>query len=224
MDAEVKNEIIITDGARPYLEIQKGRLQHLAGNPAAWNLAYHASLANDLGHILPYLPARCDRILDIGGGMGGIDILLWRHYAKRTASIRRRTTSWIGPEICIVDGMEDPPVMELHRKTFSNAAVSQEFLRVNGVTSGVAHWSLTMTQRMVALPCDLIISLGAWCFHLPPDEYLDFVIRSCRPGTVLVLDVRYAKTEWKAQLEKAFEPIAAPASGQKWTRMVFRVR
>src|SRR5262245_3259185 len=41
---------------------------------------YAADVARDLMLLQPYLPQRADAILDIGCGMAGIDLLLWRHY------------------------------------------------------------------------------------------------------------------------------------------------
>lgn len=212
MGQEVKKEgrqpIVIPDAARPYLQIQKGSLDHVKKSKWLWDNAYAESINEDYFGMEPFLPQSCNRILDIGGGMGGIDILLARH--------------WRGtPEIMIVDGMNDPPEMKLHRETFSNAAVAEEFLTANGLTKiGFSAPSLFSRMRRKQ---DLIISLGAWCFHIEPKVYIDAVRRACHSSTVLILDVRSGKKEWMQELCEHFRPAAKILVRPKFDRMAFRV-
>ncbi len=206
------DSLIITDAARPYLQIQKGSLHNLAQNQVAWDVAYCEAIEADFAGMRPHLPAACSRILDIGGGMGGIGIMLCRHYRPRM------------PYLYIVDGIDDQPSMTLHRKTFNNATVAQEFLRKNGIRKA-GFFSPDEAKGYLGAPpkADLIISLGAWCFHLPPEEYLQFVAKSCQPGTVLILDVRKDKPAWRAAIFKAFRPIGIILSKPKFERMVLHV-
>lgn len=201
--------IVVTDRAYPYLRIQKG------GIPAelargAWEERYRQSLADDFAGIRPYLPERCNLVIDIGGGMGGIDILIARHYPSR----------W-GPLVRILDGVADKPVMSLHRETFSNTIAAEQFLRTNGVSRRTFLSPMSAKTEATPAKADLIISLGAWCFHLPPEEYMSYVMKACQPGTVLILDVRKDKPEWRAAIGEPFPRRAVILDRPKFERVVF---
>lgn len=203
--------MIVDDRHFAYLSLQKGSLDRLKGDRAAWQRAYETSLAEDLAGMRPFLPATCRNVLDIGSGLGGIDALLNRHYGG-------------GLDVRLLDGVDDPPVMTLHRKSFNSMAVARDFLDRNGV-SGFGFYSPAEARAatpVVGIEFDLIISLGSWCFHYAPSEYLEFVYRCCTPRTVLLLDVRADKPEWRAQLHTRFFEVACAKASRKFNRLVLR--
>lgn len=176
----------ITNEARPYLVLQKGALDHLKHDPAAWDAAYNRSMNNTFKTIEPFLPETCEAVLDVGSGMGGICALINRHYSCEV-------------DVTLLDGLIDDPIVIAHRKTFNNMKIAEDFLEKNGVKHfeclGPASLKMPKLYKF-----DLIISFGAWCFHFPPRDYLDFVVAHCKPGTVLILDVRISKTDWLEEL------------------------
>lgn len=215
MGTQVRSQpILVTDDAFPYLRIQKGSVPAELER-SVWEDRYRRSVMEDFRQMRPYLPRVCNRILDIGGGMGGIDILLSRHWLDR----HLRTQ----PEVTIVDGMGDPPEMKLHRETFSNAAVANGFLAANGVEKPTFMPPSEFNKRSHGT-FDLIISLGAWCFHIPPAAYLDDVRRACRPGTVLILDVRKERPAWRGDLNQGFEWAGQILERSKFQRVALHAR
>lgn len=198
-----------------YLRIQKGSLDQFAGDRLEWQKHYEADLAATFGQIEPFLPADCGEILDVGSGLGGIDVLLSRHYLARNRE---------APGVTLLDGLEDPPVMNLHRRTFSNARIARNFHWKNG-TSLLRLATVGPDVQTFAQPFDLIVSFGSWCFHYPPAFYLGPVCTSgLKPSTVLVLDVRAEKPDWFGDLERALELVTMVAVKPKWSRCVFRVK
>lgn len=195
--------LIVEDEHFSYLKIQKGSLDKLSHDRVAWQAAYEEALTRDFGSIRSYLPTKCNSVLDIGGGLGGIDVLLARKY---------------GCGICILDGEADAPVMELHRKTFNHMGVARDFLTKNGV----GGFDYLTPEQMTPRPFDLIISLGSWCFHYPPSTYLDFVVSCCHSETMLVVDVRKQKPDWLKQLQELFTPRAVVHHSSKFDRWIFR--
>lgn len=197
--------------AYAYLRLQKGRIGHLEG-PAFWQ-AYDQAIFNDYVECVPHLPEICTSILDVGGGMGGIDALLVKHYAGRQA---------VPPDVTILDGVRDGPRMSLHRKTFNNIYITERFLRANGVEkfSWVSPADAGIASAFPVKP-DLVVSFGAWCFHFEPETYLQFVIESMVPGARLIIDLRRDKHEWLKTLTQAFEPGAIVRSSAKYERRVF---
>lgn len=176
----------ITDEARPYLVLQKGALDHLKHDPAEWDAAYNRSINNTFKTIAPFLPEKCATVLDIGSGMGGINALLAQHYSYL--------------EVVLLDGLADAPKVKTHNQTFNDWNIARRFLFTNGV-GNLDYIAPTETENWKGrLKFDVIISFGAWCFHFPPSEYLDFVVRHCKLGTVLILDVRISKSDWLEEL------------------------
>jgi SAM-dependent methyltransferase len=213
--AEEVTPLVVTDEAFPYLVLQQGRLDHLKHDRRAWEAAYNAKMAELMRSIEPHLPDACNNVLDIGGGMGGIDALLARRF---------------GPdcEVTILDGEADLPVMTLHRKTFSHKDVCKAFLEANGVRperfSYVAP-DLRATPGACMQPFDLVVSFGSWCFHYPPEEYLAFVKRTCRPGATLIIELRLGGTyDWQADLLEAFDPVGVAGASDKFIRVVYAAR
>jgi SAM-dependent methyltransferase len=198
-------DLHISDEAMDYLMIQRGKLSELCSEKGKWIPAYQESLMADFLSILPFLPATADRIMDVGSGMGGIDILLARHFKQ--------------PEVWLLDGDDDSPVMTHHWETFNCMRTARQFQQQNGVASVV---SISPGTEVQAAPCDLIISFQAWCFHFTPDVYLDYVKACCKPGTILILDVRKGYIWWRKSLRAAFEELAVPIQSEKFDRVVFR--
>lgn len=202
--------LFITEEARPYLELQRGALWDLRANRAAWAAAYHRQLAEDFRDVQLVAPFPCRRVLDVGGGMAGIQA--WINEAYMDAG---------GVEVCLLDGLADPPVMDKHRRTFNHAGVAEAFLKANLVDRFVA---LDPAAPANPGPCDLVVSLQAWCFHFEPAAYLEFVRSCCRPGAILVLDLRVDRPDWQDQLEAVFEPTTRLRSGLKFDRWAYVAR
>lgn len=198
--------LIVEDRHFDFLRLQKGSLDKFAHDRGAWEIAYEQSLAKDFGSIRPHLPASCGSILDVGGGMGGIDALLVKKFGK-------------GCEVCILDGEADEPVMHLHRETFNNMEVARDFLGKNGVEKFSYY---TPELRQAPRPFDLIISLGSWCFHYPPETYLQFVRSCCTRETTLIVDVRRGKPSWSDLLDNMFTLRAVIHPSVKFDRRVYR--
>lgn len=200
--------------AWPYAQIQRGSLDHLRANRAEWMAAYEAQLVSQFEAIQPWIPiaSGAPRILDIGGGIGGIDVLLSRHYQGRA-----------GVNVC--DGVADPPVVERHAKTFNSMGATAEFLEANGVEFEDILSPSHFQDRARAWggTFDLVVSFGAWCFHIPPHEYLGAVRHVLRKGGVLIVERRLLKVDWRLHLQAAFgDPIGVCGHSEKWVREVYQ--
>lgn len=191
-----------------FLKIQRGRINDLAGDRVAWKRAYLASLQMEYCSIAQFLPATCERLLDIGSGLGGIDILISRHYPDP-------------PMPVLFDGDEPEPVMNRHGKPFSNMAAAVGFLAKNGIPRFVYQ---SVSGAFPEGPFDLVVSFASWCFHYCPELYLDRAIAAAAPGAIFIIDVRRDYKTWHRILEQALEPIDIAWQNEKIVRRVFRVR
>lgn len=140
--------------------------------------AYKASLAEDYRMMLPYLPVRCDHMLDIGCGMAGIDLFLYLHYRKQV-------------HLHLMDGSGDTDVkFGYHQQLqpYNHLGVTRKLLLMNRVDPARVHFH--PIDPDLTIPCDLMVSLLSWGFHYPAETYCDLAKRSLRSGGVLILDIR----------------------------------
>lgn len=204
-------ELTISDEAFAYLKIQRGAISDLSNDRKAWEAAYRRSLLGDFGTMQRWLPEKCGAILDVGSGLGGINILFARHYGNN-------------PSVWLLDGIEDEPRVERHDATFNSAPQACIFLATNGLFTAMPIGPASLPE--VKVPddgfFDLVVSVQAWCFHFPPSEYLDFVKRSAMPGATLILDVRKGRDDWRKELSEAFTEIGVAVSPPKFDRVVYR--
>jgi len=203
--------IKVSDQAFGYLRLQKGSLDIFARDRQQWEGAYRASLMADYLQMRPFLPNDAAFVLDIGSGLGGIDILLHRHYQGSIIPI-------------LFDGVDDKPLMELHRKTFSNFHVAEMFHADNGVGRILSVDANRKPLVPLGLAVPLVISLGSWCFHYPPEIYLDYVLEHSTKGTILIIDVRKDKDAWRTLLGERFELRTVVHASSKHDRIIYRAR
>lgn len=224
MAEEVKKQFepIITPAALPYLQVQQGRIAELEGD--AWVKAYGEGLHENLDQIRDMLPATIAGVLDIGGGMGGIDALINHEFGGTL-------------DVVIVDGDRDKPIAPKpdDGKTYSNCAAAFEFLVANGVLHpkfliAPPEPAKTFDKSFLSTiePVDLVLGVQSWGFHFAPSVHLPLAYAFSKVGTVWILDVRMQESgsPWAAQLysEERLEPIgSAEGFTDKYQRLAFRV-
>lgn len=202
-----------------YLSLQCGDISDhlttkLCQDNVEWKRKYHEALYERYYSILPFLPDRAFNILDVGSGLGGIDILLHSHYEGLS-------------KIHLLDGDNDPPSHVKADTTFCNMEVADAFMKRNGVPNMTFVPSLYALRPRYLRPIkppkmDLIVSFASYCFHFSPEAYLDYLLEASKPDTVLILDVRTGRPDWHQILIDHFgEPIPI-VSRTKWERMVYR--
>lgn len=206
-----------------YLKLQKGSLDYLKKDPIAWGTAYAGSLKKQYLNIRHWLPKRCGSLLDVGSGLGGIDILISRHYVNFMDSPQQY------PRVFLLDGIADPPVMTLHRKTFNHMGVAARFLTDNGIPFQNIGWFspdfVRDATRAFFDSFDLIVSFGSWCFHYEPNTYLPQLLNGAiGPETVVIIDVRADRPSWDQQLSDALALEATIKRSKKWDRRVYRLK
>jgi hypothetical protein len=224
MAEEVKRfEPVITAAALPYLLVQQGRISALEGE--TWGKAYADGLHANLAAIRPFLPEKIEGVLDIGGGMGGIDALINHEYGGNL-------------DVVIVDGDRDQPQVPKEKgagKTYSNCAAAFEFLCANGVVHpkfliAPAEPEAKFEKALLSTiePVDLVLGVQSWGFHFPPALHMPLAYAFSKVGTVWILDVRVQETgsPWATQLysEERLEPIGQVAGlTDKYQRLAFKV-
>ena len=196
--------MIIEPSHFEYLSIQRGEVSDHRHDFNVWKTAYLESLKEIATTIWPHLPATCERVLDVGSGLGGIDLLLSRKY--KTARFD------------LLDGMDYKPHVYNHNIPFSNAEVALDFHRKNGNDRVECVWPKVPDDRKY----DLVVSFAAFCFHIAPINYLAGICRATHANTRIILEVRRERKDWLKQLVEQFGKPIVLAKREKFVRLGFR--
>lgn len=171
---------------------------------------YSEELAREFAEIEPHLPAAPCKVLDIGCGLAGIDLWLYRHY-RGAVSLNLLDKEGVSD---IFYGFEQQAAH------YSKAALTKRFLLDNGVEErSVAFYDAHKNEFPTGRDFNLVISLISWGFHYPLETYLDRVMNALAPGGRLILDVRKG-TDGMKLLERRFSPIRSISETQKKLRVL----
>lgn len=145
-----------------------------------------------------YLPSKADNILDIGCGMGGIDLFLYNHFGP-------------GINIFLLDSHKTDLDINIgfHQDAdsfsfYNDFDLSRLYLSENGVLESSIHTvNIEADQFPSDRKFDVIISLLSWGFHYPLATYLEAVKATLSDDSSLIVDIRNS-TDGFEILEKSF--------------------
>lgn len=185
--------------ARRHREFYQRRLLHWEARLFAGPVLrrYRTWLARDYDSIRPFLPTRAAALCDVGCGVAGIDVLLFRHYG--------------GPDDLRVHLVDKTATSELvtygykgDGEFYNSLELAAETLATNGVPLSQVHTHEASAEgRLPSGPLDLVFSLLSWGFHYPVATYLDAAHEALRPGGRVILDVRKG-TEGEDRVRRKF--------------------
>lgn len=126
-----------------------------------------------------YLPENCKSIMDIGCGIGGIDVLLYTHYNK--------------PELFLLDNSEVSKKIHYgYHNTgacYNSFDATKDLMKANHIKNyniiDVSSGKLPVFENI-----DLVISLLSCGYHYPLDEYLDYIETILSEDGTLIIDCR----------------------------------
>lgn len=168
--------------------------------------------------IKPQIPSDCGRVLDIGCGVGLLDLLIYRSAQGKKPKLFLFDKSVDASDFSMV-GIAPTGFNERYVFTAS-LEQSARFLRLNGVSDDdivlceVGAWNIRDGG-----PFDLIFSRKSWGFHYPLTEYLAEVARSLSKHGVVITDVR-AGQGGEALLHEYFDHVGVLEQGSKSALMI----
>ena len=160
-----------------------------------------------------HLPCDCDSILDIGCGVGGIDVCIYRHYEPRGIDLYMLDKTHIERNVSY--GFKEKASL------YNSLLVAKELLTSNGVPERRINLIEATDSNDIAIDkqVDLVISLLSWGFHYPIGLYLDSVQGILRKNGKIIVDVR-KNTDGMDLLEKAFGITQVISESQKSSRVL----
>jgi len=155
-----------------------------------------ADVRSDFFEMQPYLPKRAGAILDIGCGLGVIDLFLNSHY---------RGT----PMFYLVDRNQVEKRIWYgynRRGAFYNSLdLTRQILVDNGIEEKNIQIIVAPENGVLSIerPIDLCVSLRSLGFHYPIRSYIQSVKKALSPQGAMILDIRHG-TDGQLELTNAF--------------------
>ena len=199
----------------PFAQMQSGDVRR-ASDPV---LAYQNQALKDYVSVKQFLPLpqRAPTvILDIGCGVAGIDVYLYRWYAGEC-------------HLHLLDGDEFNPSERggyRARTVFRNTHDATERMLLE---NDVPLSRFTLHEALRDRPTttisglsgvELVISLRSWGFHYPIEAYLQTVGGLMAPDATLIVDARAGTDVLSILRERGFYGAIKAAEGEMYTRIV----
>ena len=163
-----------------------------------------------------FLPKNANRILDIGCGIGGIDIKLFKHYSSSETEICLLDKEGISREVYY--GFEDKGAF------YNSLILAKDFLAANSVPRNkISTFDIDSVDFPKGVKFDVIVSLISWGFHYPVETYLNDAYAALSDSGVVILDIR-KDTNGKAVLSEKFTSVEVIHTGENHDRLLLRKR
>lgn len=196
----------LTDDTARYVRLQRTSFIN-TGTEELRSLFYESCL-KDVISFSKYLTESPLFVLDVGSGMGGTDVLLYRKYKS---SFHLLDKNFEDSEIQY--GFSESP------SRYNNFELTRQFMLLNGVPKGkFAFYSHFPPLRM---RYNLIMSLISCGFHYPLITYLGQIVKVMAPGCVCVFDVRKDTGQFEL-LHQTFNYVDTVQVHRKYKRVVCR--
>lgn len=186
-------------------------MEQAGGDATALIAKFEAKALRDFATIEPWLPGQTSgwAVLDIGAGLGGVDIVI----------ARSRAVSWV--HIIDGDGTAAPQSsFRVESRAWADREIARSLIEANAPkdTLIVAH----PPDPAETIPADLIISLKSWGHHYPVDVYLGLARRSLRVGGRIIIDIRKRRGGGLAAMQAGgFRCVGKAHETPKCERLVF---
>lgn len=171
----------------------------------------------DFFEILPYLPSQISTILNIGAGIGYLDIILSKLYFSKNLKYyliekesSRDSTNFDGSTHNIKKNIK--PLFLLKNNFEENKTTNAFFFSPEGFKKNINN---------ITYPINLIISLRSYCYLYDIDEYYNELSVISDKNTLFIIDVHIDFTE---KFKNKFIPLKQIGTYKTLTRVLARLR
>lgn len=143
---------------------------------------YHADMVREFQSIEAFVNPNTTDILDIGCGIGGINVLFWQ---KLKGNV----------ELSLMDKTRTDAIyygFKSDAAFYNDFGLTEAFLVANGVERKKISFNEAGKGQITAIgkKFDLIVSLISWGFHYPLDYYLEEALAALKSDGCIILDLR----------------------------------
>lgn len=177
---------------------------------------YELDLQSDFNTFSKHLPHSAATVLDIGCGIGGIDVLIDRHFSSKNEK----------PNFVLLD--TDGRAKKSHfgyapKDSAHNALAATERFAVRNRIERERLTLVNINQQSFPKDrrFDVVLSLLSWGFHYPVNEYAALVHETLSKSGVVILDVR-KNSSGEEDLKRHFDSVDRIFESEKFFRVACR--
>lgn len=169
---------------------------------------YYDSCRADIKSFAKYIPKKVESVLDIGAGMGGVDVLLYKDSPEPKPNMALFDVDRVDDEISY--GFSESA------SGYSRRRDVKAFLKANGVAEKdfVCIKAVPYGHRY-----DIILSLISCGFHYPVATYLQNIVELLGDRGIVILDIRKGSGQFDL-LHNAFKYVNTVQAREKYKRVV----
>jgi len=197
----------VTPEIAEYIKLQRTEFQNLPNNKIG--KAYYTACLNDFNSFKEYLPnIPIQYILDIGAGVGGIDIFLYQQLGRNSYFYLIDKNK---KDSKIIYGYSDTP------SAYNNFQICSKFFKLNKFS--VNRYSYIENFTIKNHKFEIILSLLSCGFHYPVTFYLDTILNKISDNGIVIFDIR-KKTDQIKILQKVFSQVIVAKEFTKYQRVI----
>ena len=145
------------------------------------NKSFYRDISIEFDRFKSYLPNPVNNILDIGCGVGAINIFLNKFYENRP-KFHLLDKNYVSNKI--VYGFKKSKT-----EGYNNLEVTKKFLEANDISLKNIYTYDADKNELKVIKYDLVISLVSWGYHYPIETYIKYLKESSNEKTVFIFDI-----------------------------------
>jgi len=169
---------------------------------------------HDAAQLLAILPTTdLARVVSVGPGNGLLELLLMQHFNGNA-------------QLLLIDiERSDSHHHGFHNQGAGYASLRStiDFLGMNGIEKSRTKGCNPLKEPIPNFEFDLLISILSMAFHYPCDDYVNYMINSCAPNGMIVVDKRIGSQDhgFSLLLDSGFN-IVRKIDFQKYSRVLLQ--
>ena len=164
-------------------------IYYLNNNIDAINKKFYQDIENEFLKFKKLLPNNVKNILDIGCGIGAINIFLNNFY-NGSANFHLIDKNYVSKKV--IYGYR-----ESNAEGYNDLLLTKEFLKKNSINENSISTYDIDKDRLKEIKYDLVISLISWGYHYPLEVYINYLRENSNEETIYIFDIaeEYVSTE-----------------------------
>ncbi len=140
----------------------------------------------EFNELINFLPSKIYNVVDIGSGLGIINIFLEKHFTNKinfTLIDKNRIEKKVTYGFCN------------EGEFYNNFSLTADFLKNHGINMNQIKLIDSDDINIINNKFDLVISLLSMGYHYPINQYLSFLKKNTHKNTIFIFDVSFENEE-----------------------------
>ena len=157
-------------------------IDYLNNNIDEINKKFYQDIQNEFLEFKKLLPNNVKNVLDIGCGIGAINIFLNNYYKKEKPNFHLLDKNYVSNKI--IYGFN-----KKNTEGYNNLLITKNFLKANNLIEENIYTYDVEKHELKKIKYDLVISLVSWGYHYPLENYINYLKENSDEKTIFIFDI-----------------------------------